>query len=254
MYCFFLYIITSFYFLMLFLDAAYNSAETFSGSIFLFFLQPRPLLVFLRKCQRCSIRHAIPFRRRRSVILTCHIRPPNTDLWVIPCQSALVVRMPEVIDFVTELCLVRQDQEAMRKAFRNQELFFVFFRQFHTIPFSIGCGTFPQIHRHIKYASAHGTDKFALRIVDLEMQSAQYAFDGHGLVILYKLDIESGFFHFPLIVCLHVISAGVPVYGRCNHTQPFDATNIFFHCYLSHCFFLFHADLYLFSTPSDLLR
>lgn len=60
-YCFFLYIITSFYFLMLFLDAAYNSAETFSGSIFLFFLQPRPLLVFLRKCQRRSICHAISF-------------------------------------------------------------------------------------------------------------------------------------------------------------------------------------------------
>ena len=78
-YCFFLYIITSFYFLMLFLDAAYNSAETFSGSIFLFFLQPRPLLVFLRKCQQRSIRHAIPFRRRRSAILTCHIRPPDAD-------------------------------------------------------------------------------------------------------------------------------------------------------------------------------
>ena len=61
-YCFFLYIITSFYFLMLFLDAAYNSAETFSGSIFLFFLQPRPLLVFLRKCQRCPICHTISFR------------------------------------------------------------------------------------------------------------------------------------------------------------------------------------------------
>ena len=131
----------------------------------------------------------------------------------------------------------------MRKAFRNQKLLFVFLGKFHTIPFSIGCGTFPQIHRHIKHAAAHSAHEFALRIVDLKMQSAQYTLDGHRLVILYKLDIESGFFHFPFIVGLHKVSAGIPVYGRCNHTQPFDTADIFFHCYLSHCFFLFHADL-----------
>ena len=120
---FFIYIITSFYFLMLFLDISYFSSNpghswSFSESV-----------------------NGVPSAIQYPSIPTCHIRPLDTDCRVIPCQAALVVRMPEVIDFVTELCLVRQDQEAMRKAFRNQELFFVFFRQFHTIPFSIGCGT-----------------------------------------------------------------------------------------------------------------
>ena len=165
--------------------------------------------------------------------------PPVTSGHWIPIAGSFHARpprrsMPEVIDFVTELCLVGQNQKAMRKAFRNQELFFVFFRQFHTIPFSIGCGTFPQIHRHIKYAAAHSAHEFALRIVDLKMQSAQYTLDGHRLVILYKLDIESGFFLFPSLFFLEKIP-GTPVYGLssgsnpwCNHTQPFDTADIFF--------------------------
>ena len=54
--------------------------------------------------------------------------------------------MIKIRTFVAEFCLVAQHQKSMRKSFRNVKLLFILFRQFNSIPFSIGGTSFPDIH------------------------------------------------------------------------------------------------------------
>ena len=69
-------------------------------------------------------------------------------------------------------------------------------------------------------------------MVNLEMQAAQYALLGRGLVVLYKGHINACFPVIVVVVCLHEITALVAEYGRSNHLQTFDRAGL--NCNLSH--------------------
>ena len=99
-------------------------------------------------------------------------------------------------------------------------------------PFTVGFGIGTQVHRHIVDSTAHRPYQLALGILLLEMQSSQYALDGHGLVVLYEHHVETCFPKIILIVGLHKISSLILKNRRFNHTQPLDVTGGHFN--LSH--------------------
>ena len=142
--------------------------------------------------------------------------------------------MIKVITLITEFRFVAQDEEAVRKSLRNQELLFVLRRQRHAIPFSICFGFRSQIHRHIKYSAAHHANQLRLRILLLEVQAAQHAPDGHGLIVLHKADVNSRLPHIPLAVGLHKIAARIAVDGGRYHAKPLYSAHVFLNSYLTH--------------------
>ena len=122
----------------------------------------------------------------------------------------------------------------MGKAFRNEELLLVFFRQFDAIPLAIRLGITAQIDSHVKNTAADGTDEFALREMLLEMESPKHTFGAHALIILNKIDMESRFFHILLIIRFHEISTAIAMDRRRNNTKPINTAYILFNLYLTH--------------------
>ena len=80
--------------------------------------------------------------------------------------------MIEIGAFVSELCGIRQHDEAVCKIFRNKELFFVLSRKQNAEPFSIGLRTRTKVYGYVEYFTADYADQLILRIVDLEMKSS----------------------------------------------------------------------------------
>ena len=100
--------------------------------------QAQPFLIFIAEIQWCAIIQLISFCTGCALIFADEMRPLDTNFWVIPGHAAFVVGMPEIVDFVAKFSYIAEDQKTMGKAFRNEELLFVFIGQFHAIPFAIG--------------------------------------------------------------------------------------------------------------------
>ena len=122
----------------------------------------------------------------------------------------------------------------MCKAFRDEELLLVLSRQSHTIPLAVTLRITSQVNRNIKHSTTHGAYQLALRILLLEMQTAQNALSGHRLIILHEVNINSSFLHIFLVVGFHEIATSITVNSRLNHIKPFNTTNIFLNFNLSH--------------------
>jgi hypothetical protein len=71
----------------------------------------------------------------------------------------------------------------------HPELLVVVFAQLYSGPLPKGWRAFSDIHSHIKYRAAHHAHQFALRLVQLVVQSAQYAFDAATVVVLHEVHI-----------------------------------------------------------------
>lgn len=96
--------------------------------------------------------------------------------------------MPEVIHLIAKLCLIAQNKEAMRKTFRDEELLLVLSRQGNTVPLAISFRIASEVNSNIKYGATHSAHQLALRILLLEVQTAQDTLWGHGLIVLHKVD------------------------------------------------------------------
>lgn len=129
----------------------------------------------------------------------------------------------------------------MGKAFGNEELLLIFFRQFDTVPFAIRLGITAQIDSHIENTAANSTDELALGKMFLEMKPSQDPFCRHGLIILNKINMEPRFLHVLLIIRFHKISTAITMNRRHNDTKPVNAAHILFNLYLTHCYISLHA-------------
>ena len=101
-------------------------------------LQSQPLLVFITQVQRSSIFQSVALCTCTSLVFALQLRPLDADFRIVPSHAALIVRMPEVVDFVAKLCFITQNQESMRKTFRDEKLLLVLGRQGNTIPLAVG--------------------------------------------------------------------------------------------------------------------
>ena len=142
--------------------------------------------------------------------------------------------MPEVIALVAEFRNIRKYQKAVGESLGDQELLFVFFCQFHTIPLAVGVRILSQVNSNVKNTALDDSDKLCLRKLFLEVQSSQYALGGAGLIVLYKVNMDPSLFHVSLGVSLHEVSTIIAVNGRGDDAKPFNAAYILFYCNLSH--------------------
>ena len=130
--------------------------------------------------------------------------------------------MIKVCHLIAEFRCIAQYKEAVGKSLGDIELFFVFFGQKDSVPFSVGRTAFAQVNSHIKHFSADDPHQFSLRELFLEMKSSEDTSFGHALVILDKNHVQACLVHIILIICLHEISSAVAVYSRLNYVEAFD--------------------------------
>src|SRR5699024_6143002 len=131
--------------------------------------QSQPLLVLIAQVQCRTIFQRVTLCTCTALVLTFQLRPFNANLRVVPCHATLVIRMPEVIDLVAELCFIAQNQEAVCKALRDKELLLILSRQGNTVPLAIGLRITSEINSYIKHSTAHSAHQLALRILLLEV-------------------------------------------------------------------------------------
>ena len=109
-----------------------------------------------RKVERRAVGERIACGGCIAGVIAHQRRPCNPDLRVVPRQTAFIVRVPEIVDFVTKFRFVRQHQKPVREPFRNQKLLFVFRRQRHAVPLAVRRRPGAQIDRHVEHFAAHG--------------------------------------------------------------------------------------------------
>ena len=88
----------------------------------------------------------------------------------------------------------------MSKSFRDEELFLVLSRQGYTILLAVTLRITSQINRNIKHCATHGAHQLALRVLFLKVQATQHTLCGHGLIILYKMNVDASFLHVFFVV------------------------------------------------------
>lgn len=88
----------------------------------------------------------------------CRDLPIDCQIRVAQQQSAICLRVIEVIAFIGKDRLIAQHREAVCKTTGNEELPFVLLAQLHAVPLSESGAVLTQIHRYIQhpaYRAAH---------------------------------------------------------------------------------------------------
>lgn len=127
--------------------------------------------------------------------LRCFIQlPVDAQIRVVPANAALGRRGVVVGGFVEELGEIAQHHETMGKTFRHPELTMVVGRQAHRDPFAEMRRGAANVHGHVQHFTGGDADQFALSVLQLVMQAAQYAFLRAGMVVLNELGVQAGCF------------------------------------------------------------
>src|SRR5438034_2927978 len=95
---------------------------------------------------------------------------------IVPEDTALVLRRVEIRRLVEHFGEFTQNAEPVREPYRDPEQFVRFGAQANAFPPAQPGRAAPDIHRHIENLAGDDTNELALRLMDLVMQPAQYAF------------------------------------------------------------------------------
>ena len=172
-------------------------------------------------------RHALLERRRLRVLVRQDHRlkrPHDVDIRVIPADVAVALRRVVVVRLVLHLDIVRQRDEAMRKAARDEELLLVLRRQLHADPLAELRRALADIDRHIKDRAARRTQELRLtHRVELIVQPAQRPLLSRvRLIVLHKIHRDASRLHLALRPALHKPPTRIPKYLRLQHIDTLE--------------------------------
>ena len=172
-------------------------------------------------------RHSFLKRRRLHILIRQNHRlnrPLDADLWVIPADVAVALGRVVVIRFVLHLDVVRQSDEAVRKAARDEELLLVFRRELHADPLAELRRALADVHRHIKDRAARRAQELRLaHRIELVMQPAQRPLLSRvRLVILHKIYPDTRLLHLALRPALHEPPTRIAEYLRLQHIDTLE--------------------------------
>ena len=102
----------------------------------------------------------------------------------------------------------------MGKALGNPEHLLVLGREGHADPLAEGRAVGAAVNGHIKHLAQRHTDQLALRVLGLEVQTAQHALGGTALVVLHKGLVDAGGGKIVDLVGLHKIATVITKNSR----------------------------------------
>ena len=172
-------------------------------------------------------RHALLERRRLRVLVRQDHRlkrPRDADVRVIPADVAVALGRVVIVRLILHLHIVRQRDEAMCKAARDEELLLILRRELHADPLAELRRALADVHRHIKNRAARRTQELRLaHRIELVMQPAQRPLLSRvRLVILHKIYMDARLFHLALRPTLHEPPARIPKHLRLQHIDTLE--------------------------------
>ena len=159
------------------------------------------ILALINEVQRR--RHALLERRCFHILIRQNHRlnrPLDANLGVVPADVAIALRRIVVVRLVLHLDIVRQRDEAMRKAARDEELLLVLRRELHADPLAKLRRALADVHRHIEDRAARRTQELRLaHRIELIMQPAQRPLLSRvRLIVLHEIYMDARLFHLAL--------------------------------------------------------
>ena len=183
------------------------------------------ILALINEVQRR--RHALLERRRLHILIRQDHRlnrPLDANLGVVPADVAVALGSVVVVRLVLHLNVVRQRDEAMREAARDEELLLVLRRELHADPLAELRRALADVHRHIKDRAARRTQELRLaHRIELVMQPAQRPLLSRvRLIVLHKIYRDAGRLHLALRPTLHEPPARIPKHLRLQHINTLE--------------------------------
>lgn len=174
-----------------------------------------------RRCQALLERRRFHILIRQDHRLN---RPLDADLRVVPADVAVALGRVVVVRLVLHLDVIRQRDEAMRKAARDEELLLVLRRKLHADPLAELRRALADVHRHIKDRAARRTQELRLaHRIELVMQPAQRPLLSRvRLIVLHKIYMDASLFHLALRPALHKPPTRIPKYLRLQHIDTLE--------------------------------
>jgi hypothetical protein len=111
-----------------------------------------------------------------------------------------------------------------------------------------------EIDRDVEDFSVDDAHELVLRVVDLEVQTAQHTFSGCGLVVLDELAVDSCCREVVVVVGFHEVAAAVTEDGGLDDAESFDAAAVFGYVDFSHLFASFFWFRFVIIFQSVLFR
>jgi hypothetical protein len=124
----------------------------------------------------------------RKDYLNIQIRPLYLKFRIVELKASFRLLAIEIVAFVRKERVVFQNDKAVRKTARNEQLTAVFSRKNYAYMFSVGKRTLADINGDIQYSSAYDSDKFSLRVgKSLPMKTSDDALGRKTFIILNEL-------------------------------------------------------------------
>ena len=93
---------------------------------------------------------------------------------------------------------------------------------------------FLPLNGDVEHRALYNAHKFGLRVIYLEVQTAENALCAHGLIVLYESYVKTVFLYIALAVCLHKVAAAIAVDGGGYYAKPLYSADILFNLDLCH--------------------
>ena len=169
--------------------------------------------------------------------------PVNAKRFVLDVDTAIGLRMVELVALVLEDGDIGQDRKTVRETAWDEELAMIIFGQFDGDVLAESGTALADIDRNIKHAPLHATHQLRLRVGHtLIVQAAHHAVGRHRLVVLNEVDFVANerrdlLVKFALREGLEKIAARIVEDTRFNDQYAWNGSFYNVHCCLI-CFVL----------------
>jgi hypothetical protein len=136
--------------------------------------------------------------------------PVNPDIWIVPCDGTLRLRMIEIVALILEHALLGKDAESMGESPGHKKLKMILFTQLHREVLPISRRILSDIYCNVENTAFYDPYKLCLgKGVFLEMKATEDPVGGFTLIVLDKVDFPYFISEFSKIEGLEKIASRV---------------------------------------------
>lgn len=168
--------------------------------------------------------------RKDGLTTQCIEIPVYIEIRIIPANTTFRLGMVEIGALVGKDGIGNQGEKAMRESRRDVKLGFVLFGKIQGVKLPVSGRAASDINGYVPYSPFDDPYQFTLGVRGrLEVQPAQNALLGQGLVVLHKMAGQSLLFKAALIVCFEKIAPIIAKYPGLNDLEAFYACLLYSH-------------------------
>ena len=136
--------------------------------------------------------------------------------------QTFILRVVKTGTLINKRRHLAEHHKPVGKALWNVQLVFLFGGKNKALPLTERGAVLAEIHSHVEDFALDDTNKFALRILLLEVKTTEHALLTAGLVILHKIHLQASGIELRFVIRFHEVATGVTKHSRFHDHNAFN--------------------------------